>query len=240
MQVATKKTKSPTAPSYPLRESFGDSRRLYRAFGHAQFSKTEIASALGLSSTSSSLGKRVFALTEYGLLEDVAGRYKVSSSFHVLDGNASTSADFRRVAYSALERPAVFAALLAEFPTKLPDRTVLTQRLEREKGFNSERAREIATIFEKSLQFAGVLDANNNIVPIRDDETVPATGSSEIAADEGKTDRASQEARFVAPSSLWKTEVPLPNNRTAVVFYPPDLEAIEAQKIGKVLAALVE
>ena len=49
----------------------------------------------------------------------------------------------------------VFDELLPEFPTKLPPRDTIAQRLERERGSLSN-VLKAATILEKSLQYTGV------------------------------------------------------------------------------------
>jgi hypothetical protein len=235
--VATNKTKSPATPSYSLKDSYADAKKLYAKFSHASFSPPEIASALGMSSSSSSFTKRVFALIEYGMLDRVGDKFTVSKAFHTLDQSDSAKPDFQRVALSSIRRSTVFLEILADFKSKLPPEDVVAQRLERERGFNADRAKDVARILQSSLIFAGVIDANNNILPVRDVDPQPSGDRAGTGGD--------QEAATMVPSGgaiagLRRTEIPLTDGRIAVVQYPHDLSSGEATKIGKVLAALVD
>lgn len=235
--VATNKTKSPATPSYGLKDSYADAKKLYAKFSHASFSAPEIASALGMSSSSSSFTKRVFALTEYGLLDRVGDKFTVSKTFHTLDQSDAAEPGFQRAAMSAIRRAAVFSEILADFKSKLPPEDVVAQRLEREHGFNAGRAKDVARILQTSLTFAGVIDANNNILPVRDVDPQPDIDQAGVGGEQ----EAAATAQSVGPmAGLRRTEIPLSDGRIAVVQYPHDLSSGEATKIGKVLAALVD
>lgn len=237
----SKKVKSPRTPSYALETSFDDAKRLYDNFSHASFSKAEIASSLSLSATSSSLTKRVFALTEYGLLDNHGDQFSVSQVFHTLDSGPVDGANFKTAALQAIKRSDVFAEILEDFRTKLPDMDVISQRLEKQKGFNADRAKEVASILEKSMRFAGVLDANNNILPVRDDQNNERAEGEQPAGGQGSENPQGQDTdNFRVPADgLRRTEVPLGEGRVAIVLYPEDLTVAEAGKVGNVLQALV-
>ena len=238
----SQRTKSPATPSYALDSCFKDAKTLYDSFGHATFSKTEVASSLSLSSTSSSFSGRVFALTQYGLLDSTGDSYKVSSVFHTLNGEQPESAVFKSTALRAIKRADVFDELLDEFSTKLPDSTVIAQRLEKQKKFNSDKAKKTASVLEKSMKFANVLDASNNIVPVRDDTPGgPADATRNKNVDQSTQGQSSQQEDPIPQpktTDLRRTEIPLTDDRVVVVFYPQNLDSQEAAKVGKVLSAL--
>ncbi len=236
-QIKSKKTKSPPVPSYSLRDTLDDAKKLYKNYSHASYSKAEIANALSMSSGSSSFSKRLFALTEYGFIEGSADSYKMSKRFFVLDANKLESFEFKKNAFEAIQNSDVFAELLNEFKAKLPDQVAVAKRLETQKKFNADRAKEAASVLEKSLQFAGALDGNNNIVLTRK-ESINVPDSDEDNDGEG-TPFDNTDTRPPSVSTR-KSEIPLADGRIAVVSYPHDLTKDEATKIGRVLSALVD
>lgn len=240
MTVATQtnKTKSPATPSYSLKDVHDDAKKLYDKFSHASFSQAEVASGLNMSSTSGSFARRLFSLTAFGLLGKSGDKYTVAKLFHALDPVDNKRPEFQRTALDAIRRATVFAEILNDFKTKLPGEDVVAQRLEKERGFNATRAKEVAAVLQKSLEFAGVVDANNNILPVRDGVSgsatppdVPSDFDGPIAENGPKASRT---------GSLRRSEIPLADGRVAIVQYPHDLSTGEAAKIGKVLGAMVE
>jgi hypothetical protein len=232
------KTKSPATPSYALKDVYADVKKLYDKFSHASFSRAEIASTLSMSSASGAFAQKVFSLTEFGLLDKSGDKYAVAKPFHSLEPVDVKRPDFQKAALDAIRRSDVFAEILADFKTKWPGELVVAQRLERERGFNAARAKDVAGILQRSLDFAGVIDANNNIVPVRELSAVQAelsgTGRSSVAEPDGGAPNLSR------IKGLRSSEIPLGEGRVAVVQYPHDLTSTEASKIGKVLGALVE
>jgi len=237
---APRKPKSPAVPSYALQDSVDDAKKLYKQYSHGTFSRPEIASTLKMSSGSSSFTQRLFALVEYGLIDESGDGYKLSQRFQILNSQPQESEAFRRAALDAITASSVLGDLLSDFKTKLPDRAGVAQRLEIQKKFNSDRAKSAAAVLEKSLQYAKVLDANNNIIPVR--ATTNAVSSQNVDADDttdspGAAD--STEKYSMKAGDTRRSEIPLADGRIAVVLYPHDLAIPEAEKIGRVLAALV-
>lgn len=231
----TKKPRSPATPSHSLKEAFANAKKIYGKLSHAKFSRAELASALGMSSSSGPFSQHLFTLTEFGLVDRSGDNYLISKAFHSLDGAKPESAEFKSAAMKAVRRSGVFADLIKDFSTKLPSEDVVAQRLEKQRGFNADRAKAVAAVLQESLEFAGVLDASNNLLPIRDQ------GIRDESEDKPLGDPSSRDEETPSPSAtgLRKTEVPLPDGRVAVVHYPHDLTANEATKIGNVLVALV-
>jgi hypothetical protein len=75
---------------------------------------------------------------------------------------------FKQAALDAIRKSDIFRELLDHFKSKLPSLDGVATRLENQKRFNAERAKLVATVLEKSLHYAGLLDGSNNILPIRD------------------------------------------------------------------------
>ena len=223
------KPKSPPAPSRELKDCFEDVKKLYTQYSHATFSKAEIASTIGLSASSGPFASRLFTLKEYGLIDSAGTEYKVSQRFLAMNSNPVGSPVFKQQALGAIRGSAVFKEILDEFKNKLPSQAGVAQRLETQKKFNAEKAKHTAAVLENSLRFAGVLDSNNNIIPIRETPVEDATSTTD------STTPVEDERR---PHDL-KIEVALGGSRKATVLYPPDITKEEAQKIGKVLEAVV-
>ena len=234
-----RKPKSPAVPSYSLEDSVDDAKKLYKQYTHGTFSRPEIASTLKMSSGSSSFTQRLFALVEYGLLEEAGDGYKLTQRFQVLNSEPPESEAFRRAALDAVTASSVLGDLLNDFKTKLPDRAGVAQRLEIQKKFNPDRAKSAAAVLEKSLQYARVLDANNNIIPVRGTPVSNAGDKSNIHAEAEKPGDDATDKHLAKSGDTRRSEVPLADGRIAVVLYPHDLSVQEAEKIGRVLAALV-
>ena len=237
-----RKPKSPPVPSRTLKDAFDDVKKLYNTYTHGSFSKAEVASTLGVSASSGPFAARFFTLREYGLIEGSGDSYKVSPLFMDMNGGSTESATFKRRALEALKRSEVFNELLSEWKTKLPPRDAVANRLEQQKRFNPDRAKAASNVLEQSLRYAGILDSNNNILPIRDE----ADGGGE--ADQGGTgetsdgdaaSRASDGGSDRGSGAALRTEIPLGDGRRVVVSYPTDLTEQEAQKVGNVLKAIV-
>lgn len=242
---AKQKPKSPPAPSRSLKDSFDDAQKLYKDYSHGSFSKEEIASKLEVSVSSGPFAARLYTLKEFGLLERSDGNLKVSQSFMTLNSSPHGSAAFKAAALAAVRRSTVFAELLDAFRGKLPPKDAVGQRLETQKQFNSSRAKEVAAVLEDSLKYAGLLDQNNNILPIREDgDGVPNPRQEQgnhtsRDANTGLTpgtSSSSESAKQV--EGFFRTEIPLKDGRKVVVYYPPDFSLEQAEKVGAVLKAI--
>jgi hypothetical protein len=234
MTTRARKPKSPPVPSRNLRESLDDVRRIYDTYSHGTFSKAEIASTLGLSATSGPFAGRFYTLREYGLIEGSGDSFKVTQAFRDMNGKPPDSAAFKKRALEAIKRSKIFGELLSEWKTKLPPQEAVAKRLEDQKQFNADRAKAIAKVLEESLRQAGVLDANNNILPIRG-----ADGAEEAFAPADE-DETLDEVDHADQPNVLKTEIPVGEGRRVVVGYPSDLSKAEAEKVGRVLVAIVE
>jgi hypothetical protein len=228
--ASKKKPKSPPTPSRSLKDAVDDVKRLYSQFSHTTFSRSEIASTLGLSASSGPFAARIFTLKAYGLLEPVGSDFKVSDRFLTLHSNSPDSPLFKQHAIEAIRGADIFREILDDFKTKLPAQAAVAQRLELQKKFNADRAKDAASTLEDSLRFAGVLDSSNNILPVRGVTQEPAKGQAEPQPDvDVKGLQRAQDLRI---------EIPLGDARKATLVYPPDITKEEAEKIGRVLQAV--
>lgn len=244
--------KSPAVPSFSLPESLEQTRRLNDAYGDASFTRTEMASALGLSAVSSALDARISTMRTYGLIASSGREYRIGTLFRVLTATPPNSSRFKQAAFDGVRRSEIFREILNEFSTKLPSQAVLTQRLVQQYKFTAERAKTVASVLESSLRYAGVLDHNGNILPIRHDNDAEFTSSEQNQEGSPKTEHNHKEsngnytgARNEKDSaynnddlSLLKLDIKLSEGRRVVVFYPDSLTSADAEKIGKVLGAV--
>lgn len=213
-----------------------DTRRLYEEYSHGTFSRPELASALNVSSTSGPFAQRLSSLRQFGVIEASGSDYKVSESFKTMNSNARGSAAFKAEALRAIQRPDTFRELLEAFPSKLPSQDRLAARLETQRRFNADAAARAAKVLEESLRYAGVLDSSNNIIAVRDADEAPA------ASDGGGEDggRSGVEEAALGGTATLRAEIPVGDeDRKVVVHYPRDLSAVDAKKVGAVLAAIV-
>jgi hypothetical protein len=237
-QTKRRKPRSPAVPSWDLKDAFEDTKKLYDTYTHGTFSKSEFASVLKISATSGPTQARIFTLKEYGLVEGTNDSFKVSQRFMDMKDEPQASAAFKRNALQAIRGSAIFTELLDEWKTKLPPREAVANRLEQQKKFNPDRAKEIAEVLEDSLRFAGVLDQSGNILPVRDD---PNAGDERDDQRRDNDDRHDDDVDLddMEIAAHLRTEIPLGDGRRVVVSYPNDLSDKEATKVGKVLAAIV-
>lgn len=234
----SKKSKSPPAPKYSLEDLFESTQKLYGEFGRSGFTREEVASVLGQSSASSAFDNRFYSLRETALIEEVDesdNEYEVTESFIDMQTSDRDSSTFQKAAREALENASIFEELLSVYEGKLPSQENVTKRLERELGFNPDPAETVARVFEESMQFAGLLDEHNNILPIREPE--------DLEEDEAEAEHQEEEPdtthKRVAPEGRLTTEIPVGDEEVVTVAYPQDLTPGDAKKVGAVLSALV-
>lgn len=245
----SRRPKSPPAPSSSLKDCVSDVGKLYGTYARGSFSRPELASILEVAADSGPTNQKIFTLLKgFGLLVADGDKFKVSEEFVKLKNATPGTPEFKRAAYSVIIRNNLFKELIDSFHSKLPARSAVTMRLEQEKGFNQERAGEVARVLEESLKYTCVLDASGNIVVPRDDQTDglneldQANGLGIVSNPAGNSGTAIQNNPSSYPPSLQgalKIEIALKENRKSVVFYPQDLSGEEAEKIGKVLKAIV-
>jgi hypothetical protein len=234
------KPASPPAPSRTFQGAVEDVQKVYAQFSHGTFTQADIASVLGVSATSGPFRQRLFSLKSFGLLEAVGASYKVSDLFLTLRSAPADTAEFKGNALEAIRRPQLFRDLLDDFKSKLPARHIVAQRLETQKKFNPDRAKEAARILEDSLRFVGLLDANNNLVSFAARQNAPDSESAQESAGAPGMGGGGTGTVDRTDGAYLTIEIPVRDGMRVTVLYPPDLTSHEATKVGRVLAAIVE
>lgn len=232
-----KKPNSPKAPGTSLRAAVADVSKVYQQYSHGAFSRSEMASALGMSAGSGSFLGKAATLREYGLVAEGGGSAKVSDLFKSMYAAAAGSPEQKRYAWQAVRTPAVFARLLQQFNARIPDEPQLAMRLENQERFNRERARAVASAFRTSLTEYGLIDGNGNVLPVRDDQP------SDQPHDEGRDDRGDdgdddEDIQLPKGPGRQRLEVALRDGRKAVLVVPDDLSKADTRKIAALLDAL--
>jgi hypothetical protein len=232
---AKKKPNSPKAPGTSLRTAVAEVTKIYQAYSHGTFQRGEMANALGMSSGSGAFMGKAATLKEYGLIDETGGSARVSDLFKAILSAPIGSNELKRHALQAVRTPAVFARLLAQFGSKVPDVGVIALRLETQERFNRERAAAVATALRTSLAEYALIDGNGNLLPVREDA---ADAKREEDDDDGQDEQASPLAPSIPPAvGMSRVEVPLGAGRKAIIALPDDLTQADKTKICAILEA---
>ena len=236
-QPKKSKPKSPPVPSRPLEDCFNDARRLYAEYSHGSFSRAELASALGVSSTSGPFAARLFSIREFGMIEPDGSNFKVSGDFMAMNSHARESGEFKSAAMRAVRRATTFSELLDAFPSKLPSRDALTARLETQKKSTQTRP----SVQHVCLRNPSASRACSTTRTTSFRCAMPGLrpGRAKRAEATEEHDEREVEDTTTSHTPSLRVEIPVGTERKVVVHYPRDLDADEAKKVGAVLAAIV-
>ncbi|MEK7082446.1 MAG: hypothetical protein AAB915_02095 [Patescibacteria group bacterium] len=154
-------------PSISIREAIMLLEELKKALGRWPYSRDAVASALGHKRLTGPAARKVAALTHYNLLERRGDAYSVSrlggDILNPLSDEEKTTA-IKKAAIS----PRLFAKLINQFKGQgIPGR--LDNILTRE-GISSNSAGEVAKIFTKTLEEAGLIV--NGVIMADDAESI--------------------------------------------------------------------
>jgi hypothetical protein len=233
-QASTRrKPNSPKAPGLSLRAAVAEVSKIYQTYTHGDFDRGEMASALGMSANSGSYMSKIATLREYGLIDEVGGRFRVSELFRSIYQGDAGSSELRRNALQAIRSASLFGRLLQQSPNKVLDQDALAMRLERQERFNPERAQQVAAAFRSSLADYGLIDGHGNVLPVRDEPAAPRPDAD--PADED----AAEEPALPLPKGqeTFRVEVPLADDRLAVVALPREVRPGDIKRICAVLTA---
>jgi hypothetical protein len=230
--AAVRKTKSPKAPGISLRTAIAEVGKVYQRYSHAEFTRSEMANALGMSGTSGAFAAKAATLKEYGLIDESGSKPKVSELFMAIYAAPPGSTELKRHALQAVRNSAMFSRLLGQFSTKVPDEAALALRLETQERFNRDRAREVASAFRSSLSEYGLIDGIGNLLPVRNEPSQTKGPDNEESEDLGAAS-----AKLPTGVGVFRVEVPLGAGRKAVLALPEDLGEADKNKICAVLGA---
>ena len=232
-----KKPNSPKAPGISLRSAVAEVSKVYQRYSHGEFTRGEMAAALGMSATSGAFYAKASTLKEYGLIEDSGGNFKVSALFMAMYSAPLGSSELKRNALQAVRTSGLFSRLLGQFSAKVPEEAAVAIRLETVERFNRDRALEVAAAFRTSLSDYGLIDAIGNILPVREG---PGGGPAERDEDEAPEDVSSRSGKVKdVPTGpgVFRVEVPLGSGRKAILALPEDLTPQDKDKICAILNA---
>lgn len=234
-RAARKKPNSPRAPGLSLRQATSEAAKAYQRYSHGSFSRGELAAAMGLSAASGGFLGKVATLRDYGLLEDAPGGEKLSDLFMALYSSPPGSLAAKRSALESIEKSNVFARLLEQFPIRVPDDSALALRLESQERFNRDRARVVAAAFRQSLSEFGLIDAGGNVLPPRDDVSRSLNEETQVETSAALGTSVTDDAK----SENFRIEIPLRDQRRAVLFLPDDLSSTDVARVAAVLRGYV-
>ena len=227
-----KRSNSPKAPGIALSDAVADVGKIFQRYGHATFTRGEMAAALNMSSSGGAFLSRAAALRDYDLIEETPLGAKASELFKRIYQAPPSSAELKRLALHAMRSPSVYGRLLQQFTTRIPDTAALALRLEAQDRFNGERAKTVADAFRSSLAAYGLIDAAGNFLPPRDEDAA--------SEQESREERLATTAEGPPLQDSFRVEVPLGPGRRAVVILPEDIAEADVVRISTVLKGFVQ
>lgn len=141
-----------------LENAVDDIRKVAFELGRGTHDRGSIARALGYSSGVGLAARKVAALVHYGFLSRTGAEYETTELADQVLHPRSPGED-REAILEAAKRPALFQEVLEKFESqgRLPGQ--LANILLRDHGITREAAPDAAGVVQRSLQFAGLVDA---------------------------------------------------------------------------------
>lgn len=207
-----------TSPSHTLAEAIGGVESVFKALGTTRHSRDDAASAMGYKPGSGAANSRVGSLTHFGLLDRHGADYQVSElARRILE---YTSEDERREAIAeAATAPSLYSELISELDGQ-PFPPMLSNILSRSYGVVPKSASSVASRFEETLQFAGLLRDNRVHATLRADANKAASETSEASMDDALPQKHRNDAQHSRSPSGCEYRVPLLGGRSAVIEIP--------------------
>jgi hypothetical protein len=148
------KERSASYPSITLEDAINYSIKLQTAFSKSAFSRENAVKEMGYEKITGPIGMKVAALVHYGLLDREGSAYKNSALSlrfaHTIDDN-----DLQVAKQLAITAPKLYKTLLTEFSGRAVP-TALSSILVRNHKIGQRVADNVANIFRKSIEYAGV------------------------------------------------------------------------------------
>ena len=228
----TTRSRSPNYPRMDLRGAVGLLAQLYSQVQRGEFSPEDAAKAWGYSGSSSSVGRVIGALRQYGLLEAKKGdNARLTSTALVIVLRESESPEHRAALRQAVESPVLFKELIDS--GRVNNATgVLRQYLVMEKGFTSEGADTFIKVIKASIAFARA-GQNDNIALL--DEDLP-DGSEEIMTTATPFSVALSSAPLPPPGAM-AIPIPLSDGGMGTVTLPMGMTLADWRRLETILSA---
>lgn len=172
--------RSPSYPVFDLKTAIEKTKSVYDSEKRSATTADVIASHMGYSQANGPGGRAVSALRQFGLIEENAGKYRISDTGFTLVHYDKDSTEWKAAATRAAKHPALFKELLDEYPAGLPsDATLKNELLSRE--FNPAVVADVISAFKDSLALANGDDVAYN-ESVQDESVQPAQSQSKGAA----------------------------------------------------------
>ncbi len=207
----TPRTRSPNYPAFDLEESLNKAEALYQA-NDRHFTQWEAAARqLDYSPKSSSFGKAIGALTQFGLIEDKgrgdSRQIKVSDRYLDITLNPPGNEQRAKAIKEAALAPKLHSEIWEKYEKKLPptDDSIRYYLLrEREDGtFNRSSVDAFIDQFRKTLKFAGIHGGDEN-------KPSPQMDTSKNGNDPNAQSQTVQVGSFVQWTSAGVDQFPQP------------------------------
>jgi hypothetical protein len=138
---------------FDLGKAVEKTKKVYEHDKRAAVDADVIASHLGYSAAKGFGGRAVSALKQYGLLEEVSGKYRISELGYVLIHYDRNSQEWIDAATEAARHPGLFKELLEENPNGLPSDAGLRSDLLK-RNFNPDAIAEVVSTVRNTMSFA--------------------------------------------------------------------------------------
>lgn len=145
--------RSPSYPVFDLAEAIEKTKLVYDNDKRASTSVDVIASHLGYSAAKGPGGRAVSALKQYGLIEENAGKFRISNLGYTLSQYDRDSAEWRAAVVEAARNPVLFRELMDENPGGLPSDAALRSELLK-RDFNPAAIPEVVKILRNTITLA--------------------------------------------------------------------------------------
>jgi hypothetical protein len=143
--------RSPGYPMFSLREAIEKIRVLYDKEKRSFTTPDVIAKHLGFSQSVGGPGGRAMsALRQYGLLDEMQGRCKISDSGYILTQYQPDAPERIQAIKTAIRQPNLFSDLLNEYADNIPSDATLHADLLR-RGFNPSVIPDVIKIFRDTI-----------------------------------------------------------------------------------------
>lgn len=169
------RSRSPRFPSQPLDESLRHAEAIYHAVHRSSVDSATIYQLMGFSGKSGTSAKALGSLRQYGLIEGIGDRTRVSDlALAILEPESAS--EKASAIHVASQNPDVFREVLERFDGRVPQADeAIRAFLIRELGFQKNSADECIKALRQSLAFAGSF---RHEVEIRPQPVTPEEGPS--------------------------------------------------------------
>jgi len=190
--------RSPAYPAVNLQESIDKVGIVFQADKRAYTSSEAILSHLGFKGSGGSSRRIVSAMRQYGLLEEDAGRYRVTEEAFKIIHLSEESPDRWALIRKAALTPPIIGRLLEFFDNELPSDATLKEHLIIQEKFNPDSVDLFIRVLRETLNFAKIPSIEYNALnemrttpqtpfqpepdPVRRNEIVTRTLNSTLGA----------------------------------------------------------